>query len=504
MDHLTRRAAQYIRMSTDRQDLSPLVQKEAIGAFACAHDYEIVRSYEDEGKSGLDLLHRPRLRQLLKDVASAGSFSAVLVYDVSRWGRFQDADAAAYYEYHCRLNGVQVIYVGESFPNDQTPAAVLLKSMRRVMAAEYSRDIAVKSRAGQERVVAMGFQMGPLPALGFRRCSVSADGSRRLMLEHGQRKAALTDRIEWVLAPDKEVDLVRRICKAYVTGLALEEIAGLVVAEGWRTDKGKALSTQGVKILFSNEALIGNFVWGAKSKRGKVIQCSPTRMDGCLPRIIDDETWKAMQARLKDKERKAYAAGRGVARTRNSSNASAQTPRQLRLPLERIFPSESLRRSLGTPQQLRDHTRAFGRALSQQLCASGVPAAFDTRSNVLSMWNTRIRIRLMWPNDATTWRLERSRRAHRTPYTLVARMLALYRPLDFLLFPEGTAPQSLLNPLPRDIPRDLSRYSCTSPAQLVSRIANICTASKQPCAPTRRSARVAHSADLRTRGARAA
>jgi hypothetical protein len=132
--------------------------------------------------------------------------------------------------------------------------------------------------------------MGPLPALGFRRCSVSADRSRRVLLQHGQRKLALTDRIEWILGPEAEVDLVRRICKAYLSGLELEQIIGLVRAEGWRTDKGRTLTIQGLRVLLTNEALIGNFVWGVKSKGGKVMRSEPTRHDGSIPRIIEDAT----------------------------------------------------------------------------------------------------------------------------------------------------------------------------------------------------------------------
>jgi DNA invertase Pin-like site-specific DNA recombinase len=121
----TRRAAQYIRMSTDRQDLSPLEQKDAIAAFAASHDFEIVRNYEDDGKSGVGVSNRPGLLRLIADVANKPDFSAVLVYDVSRWGRFQDIDAAAYYEYHCRLHAVQVIFVNEPFSNDLAPASAL-------------------------------------------------------------------------------------------------------------------------------------------------------------------------------------------------------------------------------------------------------------------------------------------------------------------------------------------------------------------------------------------
>lgn len=151
------RAAQYVRMSTDQQDLSIAIQQRAISEYADSHGITIVATYRDEGRSGLSIKLRAGMQQLLKDVLSDDcGFSMVLVYDVSRWGRFQDTDAAAYYEYHCRLHGVQVHYVGEIFSSDPSPTTALLKSMRRVMAAEYSRELASKSRAGQSRVVEMG------------------------------------------------------------------------------------------------------------------------------------------------------------------------------------------------------------------------------------------------------------------------------------------------------------------------------------------------------------
>ena len=57
-------AAQYIRMSTDTQDLSPSVQKDAIAAYASARQLEIVATYEDEGRSGIHLKNRPGLLRL--------------------------------------------------------------------------------------------------------------------------------------------------------------------------------------------------------------------------------------------------------------------------------------------------------------------------------------------------------------------------------------------------------------------------------------------------------
>lgn len=468
----SRCVAQYIRMSTDRQDLSPHTQKDAIAAFAASHGMEVIRSYEDEGRSGVALTNRPSLRRLLRDVADHPPFADILVYDVSRWGRFQDVDAAAYYEYHCRLNGVQVVYVGEPFANTLTPANVLMKSMKRVMAAEYSRELAEKARAGQGRVIAMGFHMGALPPFGYRRCSVSADRQRRKLLERGERKLALSDRIEWVLGPEREVALVQRICRSYVAGLLLEEIAALVRAEGWRTANGKTVSTGVVKTLLRHEALVGNFVWGDKGNRAKVIATSPSRQDGSVPRIIDDDTWRAVQARL-------ARSRAGQARERQQPRpASSRKPRQLRLAL--AAPRQTHRRTLGLPQELRDHTRDFGRALSSALQEAGLPAAFDTRTNILTFWGARLRLRLMWPSEPSLWTLPPDRSRSAVQHVLVARMEALCRPLDFFLLPAAVMRDSFPNALQRSAPKTLARYHCRGAEDLVRRL-SACAAMPRAC-----------------------
>src|SRR6185312_9349632 len=98
-----RRAAQYVRMSTDMQRYSIENQAAAIALYAASHGLTIVRSYEDAGKSGLHLGGRHALQNLLDDVRSKrADYDVILVYDVSRWGRFQDSDESAYYEYLCK------------------------------------------------------------------------------------------------------------------------------------------------------------------------------------------------------------------------------------------------------------------------------------------------------------------------------------------------------------------------------------------------------------------
>ncbi|WP_449867099.1 recombinase family protein [Novosphingobium percolationis] len=122
------RAAEYVRMSTDHQKYSTENQADAIRKYASSRDIEIVRTYADDGKSGLSIDGRASLQRLIADVeAGAADFEMILVYDVSRWGRFQDADESAYYEYICRRSGIQIAYCAEQFENDGSPMSTMFK-----------------------------------------------------------------------------------------------------------------------------------------------------------------------------------------------------------------------------------------------------------------------------------------------------------------------------------------------------------------------------------------
>src|ERR1051326_3281999 len=151
-------AAQYLRMSTEGQDYSLANQAAAILVYAQSHNLSIVRTYEDAGRSGLLLKHRTGLRSLLNDVTSGSpAFRAILVYDVSRWGRFQDTDEAAHYEFLCKSAGVPVHYCAEMFANDGSISSVILKTLKRTMAAEFSRELGAKVYEGQKRLALAGW-----------------------------------------------------------------------------------------------------------------------------------------------------------------------------------------------------------------------------------------------------------------------------------------------------------------------------------------------------------
>ena len=150
--------AQYLRVSTDHQRYSLDNQSDFIERYATAQGFSIIQTYSDRAKSGLLLRNRAGLRQLLHDVMEGGAvYRAVLVYDISRWGRFQDVDEAGHYEFLCKHSGIPVHYCSETFANDGTAASIIMKALKRTMAAEYSRELGLKSFAGQKRIAELGF-----------------------------------------------------------------------------------------------------------------------------------------------------------------------------------------------------------------------------------------------------------------------------------------------------------------------------------------------------------
>jgi DNA invertase Pin-like site-specific DNA recombinase len=205
-------AAQYLRASSEHQQFSTMNQSQAIAQYARDNNLQVVQTYVDEAKSGLVLKHRPGLQQLLRDVVSGSvPYRAILVYDVSRWGRFLDTDESAHYEFLCKSSGVPVHYCAEIFGNDCSLPNLIMKAVKRSMAGEYSRELSIRVHRGIERIVRNGFRTGGQPGYGLRRMLVAADGSKKQQLARNERKSIASDRVVYELGPPEEVQCVRHI-----------------------------------------------------------------------------------------------------------------------------------------------------------------------------------------------------------------------------------------------------------------------------------------------------
>lgn len=299
------RAARYLRMSTDHQRYSTQNQADAIDEYARQRGLEVVRTYIDEGKSGLTFEGREGLKALIADVqAQQADFNLLLVYDVSRWGRFQDADESAYYEFLCRRSGVEVVYCAEQFENDGSPAATIIKSLKRAMAGEYSRELSKKTFAGQCRLVQLGFRISGAPGFGLRRMLVDATGIARGLLKPGERKSIHSDRVVLVLGPADEVALVQRIYRLFLDDkLPIKAIADRLNAEGATTDRKRPWTYNVVRTVLTNEKYLGHNIFNKTSRklRGRNVRNPPeqwVRIDSAYPAIIDEDRFLAVRRLL--------------------------------------------------------------------------------------------------------------------------------------------------------------------------------------------------------------
>ncbi|RUY00642.1 recombinase family protein, partial [Mesorhizobium sp. M7A.F.Ca.CA.004.04.1.1] len=264
-------AAQYLRMSTDHQRYSLDNQRAAISEYAEMRGFAVVRTYADAGKSGLSLKGRDGLQQLLADVVTGqGGFSVILVLDVSRWGRFQDTDQAAHYEFICRDAGINVHYCGEPFDNDGSMVASIVKNLKRVMAAEYSRELSAKIYRAQIQQACLGFkQGGPVP-YGIRRFLVSHDGTPRLFLGPGDRKGLKSDRVVFMPGPDEELKIVRRIFRMFLAQKqSIANIAKTLNDEKIPSTDGDLWRWGRVKGVLRNELMTGYYVFNRTNHKMK-------------------------------------------------------------------------------------------------------------------------------------------------------------------------------------------------------------------------------------------
>jgi DNA invertase Pin-like site-specific DNA recombinase len=262
-----RKAAVYVRMSTEHQQYSTENQADVVREYAAKRGIEIVRTFADGGKSGLRIDGRDGLKQLI-DTAVGGSadFESILVYDVSRWGRFQDADESAYYEYICKRAGITVHYCAEQFENDGSIGSNIVKTVKRAMAGEYSRELSAKVFQGQCRLIELGYRQGGPAGFGLRRMLVDETGKAKGELRIGEKKSIQTDRVILVPGPDDEIASVRRVYRMFLEERRTEgEIAHALNAAGVRTDRGAPWTRGTIRQLLTNEKYIGQNVFNRVS-----------------------------------------------------------------------------------------------------------------------------------------------------------------------------------------------------------------------------------------------
>jgi DNA invertase Pin-like site-specific DNA recombinase len=305
------RAVEYVRMSTEHQQYSTENQRQIIAQYAERRGMVIVQTYTDSGKSGLRIDGRDALKRLINDVESGqADFEAILVYDVSRWGRFQDADESAYYEYICRRAKIAVHYCGEQFENDGSPISTIVKGVKRAMAGEYSRELSAKVFIGQCRLIELGYHQGGSAGFGLRRMLRDVSGNHKGVLNRGEQKSIQTDRVVLVPGPPQETQIVRWMFNTFINGRIVEsKLATMLNDRGISTDLGRPWTRATVHQVLTSEKYIGNNVYNRisfKLKKKRVVNNPDMwiRSDGAFDSVVPSDLFARAQEIIRERSKR--------------------------------------------------------------------------------------------------------------------------------------------------------------------------------------------------------
>ena len=294
------RAVIYARYSSDNQSESSIDdQVRDARAYAERMGWTVVQVYADAEMTGRTAF-RPEYQRMLAD-AERGRFDIVVSEGLDRLSR-RLADLAGMYDdiaaVGIKLHTVQTGEIGD-----------MHISMLGMVAQQYSKDLAHKTRRGQAGRIAKGKVAGGL-AYGYRALPPTRTGKTT---EAGDR----------VIDPE-QAEVVVRMFTLYARGMTPEAIVTQLNHEGvpgpggrpWRNTTLRGQGKRGTGIL-RNEMYVGRLVWGRARfirlpKTGKRVARinDPSEVQVVeVPhlRIISDDLWNAVQARLAKVRHKATA-----------------------------------------------------------------------------------------------------------------------------------------------------------------------------------------------------
>ncbi|WP_275189087.1 recombinase family protein [Bradyrhizobium sp. CSA112] len=201
-------------------------------------------------------------------------------------------DESAHYEFICKQAGIKVAYCAEQFDNDGSLVSHIMKNIKRVMAAEFSRELSAKVYAGQSRLVRLGFKMGGPVGYGLQRLLVDEKSRPKTILKPGEWKSLISEHVKVLPGTPDETAIVRWIFEEFARVKSEEKIVRKLNRRNVPTENGRPWNRTKVARLLQNETFIGNLVYNRHTKKlgTKMVNNPPTlwiRTEGCVEPSID-------------------------------------------------------------------------------------------------------------------------------------------------------------------------------------------------------------------------
>lgn len=302
-----KRGAAYVRHSDERQENSAEIQLNAIKEFARRHNIEIIREFVDRGISGLTE-KRPAFLELMEFVKNPDSpeFQYVLVFDISRFGRFIDLDKSAALEYACKSHGKELVAVVRGLPTkDQQLAHHLMRSIDRYMSAEFVQMLSLRVKGGCIKVAQQGFSSGGCPPYGLERLLLDEQHRPVQILRSGEQKMISNQRVTFVPSEGERGKIVLRIFDEFV----IRGRTPFDIAEGLNRDRlpspgRRRWRASMTRRILSNSSYLGCLIYNKTSGPLK----SPRRINpkatwivvpNAFPALVPSELFERAQEILR-------------------------------------------------------------------------------------------------------------------------------------------------------------------------------------------------------------
>lgn len=289
---MSKRVAIYCRVSTVEQaqeGYSVDEQNLKIREYCEREGHEIYNLYEDRGISGKNIVNRPGIKQLLRDVTE-NKFDLVIVWKLNRISR-KLLDILNIVEL---LNKHNVAFrsLTENFETETPSGKLQLNIMGAI--GEFEREsLAENIKLGLGAKARSGEWCGGI-VLGYDIVEIPSEGKKRKNTK--------------LQINEKEASTVRRIFELYSQGYGYKAVVNRINKEGYKTKRNNEFAVATVKEILRNPVYIGKIRYNVRQdwskKRRNNINQNPILSDGKHEPIIDMETWNKVQVILKERSKK--------------------------------------------------------------------------------------------------------------------------------------------------------------------------------------------------------
>ncbi len=261
------RAAEYVRMSSGKQERSPAQQRSEIAKLAKVEGCEIACKFSDEaisGDSGPE--QRPGFGAML-EAAEHKEFEVLLVENGDRIGRFDSIAGAEYYN-RLREAGIRIVTCSDGVIDLDSFEGRVVHTVRQEGRHAFLKDLSRKVVRGQVHNALQGNSNGGNPKYGMDRVLVDPTGKIVRRLSPGETVRMPGHRVKHVPSTDKaRVAAVKFMFQRYADAdVSYRALASELQTHGYPSPRGNGWESGTVRRMLKNPIYRGVTRWGVQSQ----------------------------------------------------------------------------------------------------------------------------------------------------------------------------------------------------------------------------------------------